>query len=113
MVPKKRGTIVVKNKNNELLPIRIVTGWRICIDYRNLNKVTRKYHFPLPFIDKILDKLAGNEYFYFMDGYFGYNPITIAPEDQEKTAFTCLYGTFTFRRMPFAFAMHLEHSKYE
>ena len=60
-------------KKNELLPIRTVTGWRICIDYRRLNKVTRKDHFPLPFVDKMLDRLAENEYFCFLDGYLRYN----------------------------------------
>ena len=89
------------NEKNELLPTRTITGWRICIDYQILNKVTRKDHFPLPFIDQMLDRLTGNEYFYFLDGYLGYNQITIAPEDQEKTTFTCPYGTFAFRRMPF------------
>ena len=89
VVPKKGGTIVIINEKNELLQTRIVTGWRICIDYRRLNKVTRKDHFPLPFIDQMLDRLAGNEYFCFMDGYSGYNQITIAPKDQEKTTFTC------------------------
>ena len=63
--------------------------------------MTRKDHFPLPFIDQMLDRLAGNEYFCFLDGYSGYNQITIAPEDYEKTTFTCPYGTFAFRRMPF------------
>ena len=92
---------MIVNEKNELLPTRIVIGWRICIDYRRLNKVTRKDHFPLPFIDQMLDILAGNEYFCFLDGCSGYNQITIAPEDQEKTAFTCPYDTFTFRRMPF------------
>ena len=101
VVPKKGGTTVVVNEKNELLPTRTITRWRICIDYRRLNKVTRKYHFPLPFIDQMLDKLAGNEYFYFLDRYSGYNQITIAPEDQEKTTFTCPYDTFAFRRMPF------------
>ena len=71
------------------------------MDYRKLNKATRKYHFPLPFIDQMLDKLAGHEYYCFLDGYSGYNQIAIAPEDQEKTTFTCPYGTFAFRRMPF------------
>ena len=101
VVPKKGGTTVVKNENNELLPTRTVTGWRICIDYRRLNKATRKYHFPLPFIDQMLNRLAGNEYFCFLDGYLGYNHIAIAPEDQEKTTFTYPYGTFAFRRMEF------------
>ena len=71
------------------------------INYRKLNKATRKDHFPLPFLDQMLDRLAGQEYYCFLDGYSGYNQIAIAPEDQEKTTFTCPYGTFAFRRMPF------------
>ena len=101
MVPKKGRTTVIRTKNNVLLPSRTVTGWRICIDYRKLNKATRKDHFPLPFLDQMLDRLAGHEYYFFLDGYSGYNQITIAPEDLEKTTFTCPYGTFAFRRMPF------------
>ena len=101
VVPKKGGTTIIRIENNILLPSRTVTGWRICIDYRKLNKATRKDHFPLPFLDQILDRLAGHEYYFFLDGYSGYNQIAIAPEDQEKTTFTCPYGTFAFRRMPF------------
>ena len=101
VVPKKGGTTMIINEKNELLPTKTVTGWRICIDYRRLNEVTKKDHFPLPFIDWMLDRFARNEYFHFLDGYSGYNQITIAPEDQEKTTFTCPYGTFAFRRMPF------------
>ena len=100
-VSKKGGTTVIRTENNILLPSRTVTGWRICIDYRKLNKATRKDHFPLPFLDQMLDRLAGHEYYCFLDGYSGYNQIAIAPEDQEKTTFTCPYGTFAFRRMPF------------
>ena len=100
-VPKKGGVTVVANDNNELIPTRTVTGWRVCMDYRKLNKATRKDHFPLPFIDQMLDRLMGKEYYCFLDGYSGYNQIAIAPEDQEKTTFTCPYGTFAFRRMPF------------
>ncbi|XP_070056975.1 uncharacterized protein [Nicotiana tomentosiformis] len=70
-------------------------------DYRKLNNATRKDHFPLPFIDQMLDKLARHEYYYFLDGYSGYNQIAIAQEDQEKTTFTCPYGTYAFKRMPF------------
>ena len=92
---------MVVNEKNELLPTRTVTRWRICIDYRRLNKVTRKDHFPLPFIDQMLDRLEGNEYFFFLDGYKGYNKSTITLEDREKTTFTCPDGTFAFRRMPF------------
>ena len=101
VVPKKGGTTVIIIEKNKPLPTRTVTGWRICIDYRRLNKVTRNDHFPLPFIDQMLDRLVGNEYFCFLDGYSGYNHITIALEDQQKTTFTCLHGTFAFRRMPF------------
>ena len=101
VVPKKGGFTVIRNEKNELIPTRTVTGWRVCIDYRKLNTATRKDHFPLPFIDQMLDRLAGHPHFCFLDGYSGYNHIAIAPEDQEKTTFTCPYGTFAFRRMPF------------
>ena len=101
VVPKKGGTTVKRTENNILLPSRTVTGWRICIDYRKLNKATRKDHFPLPFLDQMLDRLAGHEYYCFLDGYSCYNQISIAPEDQEKTKFACPYGTFAFRPMPF------------
>ena len=101
VVPKKGGFTVIRNDRNELIPTRIVTGWRICIDYRKLNTTTRKDHFPLPFIDQMLDRLVGHHHFCFLDGYSCYNQIEIAPEDQENTKFTCPYGTFAFRRMPF------------
>nr|GEY19906.1 reverse transcriptase domain-containing protein [Tanacetum cinerariifolium] len=61
-VPKKGGMTVIKNDENKLVPTRLVTGWRVCIDYRKLNKATRKDHFPLPFMDQMLERLAGNEY---------------------------------------------------
>ena len=101
VVPKKGGFTVIRNEKNELIATRTVTGWRVCIDYRKLNTATRKDHFSLPFIDQMLDRLAGHLYFCFLDGYSGYNQIAIAPEDQEKTTFTCPFGTFAFRRMAF------------
>ncbi|GJX53130.1 hypothetical protein Tco_0281499 [Tanacetum coccineum] len=67
-VPKKGGMTVVVNEENELIPTRLVTGWRVCIDYRKLNEATRKDHFPLPFMDQMLERLAGNEYYCFLDG---------------------------------------------
>jgi hypothetical protein len=91
----------VKNEDEELIPTRITTGWRVCIDYRRLNKVTRKDYFPLPFIDQMLERLANHSYYFFLDGYGGYNQIAIAPKDQDKTTFTCPFGTFAYRRMPF------------
>nr|GEW57045.1 reverse transcriptase domain-containing protein [Tanacetum cinerariifolium] len=100
-VPKKSGFTVVKNEENELIPIRLVTGWRVCIDYRKLNEATRKDHFPLPFMDQMLERLAENECYCFLDGFSGYFQIPIDPRDQEKTTFTCLYGTFAYRCMPF------------
>ena len=81
VVLQKGGTTILKNENNELLSIRTIIGWRICIDYWKLNKVTRKDHFPLPFINQMLDRLAGNEYLCFLDRYFRYTQIAIAPED--------------------------------
>ena len=101
VVPKKEGTIVIQTESNVLLPSRTVTWWRICIDYRKLNKATKKDHFPLPFLDQMLDRMAGHEYYCFLDEYSSYNQITTSPEDQEKTTFICPYGTFSFRRMPF------------
>ena len=71
------------------------------IDYKKLNTATRNDHYPLPFIDQMLDRLARHPYFCFLDGYSSYNQIAIAPKDKEKTTFTCPYGTFAFRRMPF------------
>ncbi|GJU82890.1 reverse transcriptase domain-containing protein [Tanacetum coccineum] len=101
VVPKKGGITVVTNDNNELIPTRLVTGWRVCIDYRKLNDATRKDHFPLPFMDQMIERLAGNEFYYFFDGFSGYFQIPIDPQDQDKTTFTCPYGTFAYSRMPF------------
>ncbi|GKE56199.1 reverse transcriptase domain-containing protein [Tanacetum coccineum] len=100
-VPKKGGITVVTNENNELVPTRTVTGWRVCIDYRKLNEATAKDHFPLPFMDQMLERLAGNKYFCFLDGFSGYFQIPIDPNDQEKTTFTCPFETYAYRRMPF------------
>ena len=83
------------------MPTRIQTGWRVCIDYRKLHATTRKYHFPLPFIDQMLERLAGHSFYCFLDGYSGYNQIVTAPDDQEKTTFTCPFGNFSYHRIPF------------
>ncbi|GJT09187.1 reverse transcriptase domain-containing protein [Tanacetum coccineum] len=101
VVVLKKGGMTVKNEKNELIPQRIVTGWRVFIDYRKLNDATRKDHFPLPFIDQILEKLVGHEYYCLLDGFSRYFQILIAPKDLEKTTFTCPYGTFAYKRMPF------------
>ena len=84
--------VLVKKKNGKI---------RICIDYRALNKRTQKDHFPLPFIHIILDEVARHELYTFMDGYSGYNQISIAPEDHHKTAFITPWSTFIYIVMPF------------
>ncbi|GJR72706.1 reverse transcriptase domain-containing protein [Tanacetum coccineum] len=100
---------VIKKEVEKLLDAGLIypildSPWvslRVCIDYRKLNEATRKDHFPLPFMDQMLERLAGNEYYCFLDGFSGYFQIPIDPNDQEKTTFTCPYGTFAYRRMPF------------
>nr|GEW05551.1 reverse transcriptase domain-containing protein [Tanacetum cinerariifolium] len=87
-VPKKGGFTIVENEENELILTRLVTGWWVCIDYQKLNEATCKDHFPLPFMDQMLDRLAGNGYYCFLDGFSGYFQISIDPHDQEKTTFT-------------------------
>nr|GEY10503.1 putative reverse transcriptase domain-containing protein [Tanacetum cinerariifolium] len=101
VIKNEGGFTVVENEENELISTRLVTGWRVCIDYRKLNEATRKDHFPLPFIDQMLKRLARNEYYCFLDGFLSYFQIPIDPKDQEKTTFTCPYGPFAYRRMPF------------
>ena len=78
MVPKKNGK------------------QHICVDNREFNKATQKDHFPLPFIDQVLDTLAGKKQFSFLDGFNKYNQIQIAPANQDKTTFTCPWGTFSY-----------------
>ncbi|GJW41736.1 reverse transcriptase domain-containing protein [Tanacetum coccineum] len=91
---KTTDILVITNENDELVPTRTVTGWRVCIDYHKLNEATAKDHFPLSFMDQMLERLAGNKYFCFLDGFSGYFQIPVYPNDQEKT-------TYAYRRMPF------------
>ena len=76
-VPKKGGITVVPNDKNELIPQRIVTSYRMVIDYRKLNKATRKYHYLLPFIDQMLERLSKHTHFCFLDGYYGFSQIPV------------------------------------
>jgi len=75
--------------------------WRICVEFREINKETLRDHFPFPFLDQVLDTLPGKQHVSFLYGFSGYNQIQIAPEDQENTTFTCLCGTFSYRFFPF------------
>lgn len=96
VVLKKGGMTVVRNEKNDLIPSRTVNGWRMCIDYRKLNDATRKDHYPLPFMDQMLERMIGQSFYCFLDGYSGYNQIVMDP-DQEKTTFTCPFGIFAYR----------------
>ena len=95
--------MVIRNEKNDLIPTRTITGWRMCIDYRKLNDATRKDHYPLPFMDQMVERLAEQSFYCFLDGYSGYNQIVVDPNDQEKTAFTYPFGVFAYRQMPFGF----------
>eukprot|EP00253_Pinus_taeda_P027327 PITA_27327 len=75
--------------------------WGVCVDYRELNKATLKDYFPLPFINQVLDTLAGKKSFSFLDGFSGYNQINIASGDQDKTTFTYPWGTYAYNVLPF------------
>jgi hypothetical protein len=101
VVPKKGGMTVIENRKNKLIPQRTVTRWRMCIDYRKLNTATKKDRFPLPFIAKMLERLAKHSFFCFLNGYSRYHQIPIHPDDQSKTTFTCPYGTYAYRRLSF------------
>ncbi|GJV76299.1 reverse transcriptase domain-containing protein [Tanacetum coccineum] len=76
-VPKKGRITVIENEDNDLIPTRLVTRWSVCIDYQKLNDASRKDHFPLPFMDQMLERLTGNEYYCFLDGFSGYFHIPI------------------------------------
>jgi hypothetical protein len=101
VVPKKGGMTVVKNEKNELISQQTVIGWQMCIDYRKLNKATKKDHFLLSFIEEMLERLANHYFFYFLDVSSGYHQIPIHLDDQSKTTFTCPYKIYTYRRMSF------------
>ena len=90
--------MVIENENNELISTRTATGWHMCIDYKKLNKATRKDRFPIPFIKQILERLAKSSYFCYLDGYSRFFQIPIHPSDKDKTTFTYPYGTFAYRR---------------
>jgi hypothetical protein len=80
VVSKKGGMTIIRNEKNELIHQQTITGWWMCTDYRRLNKATRKDHFPLPFIDEMLERLA-NHSFCYLDGYSGYHQILIHLDD--------------------------------
>ena len=101
-MPKKSGVTTVCNEKGEEVPTLLAICWRVCIDYRRLNEVTRKYHFPLPFIDQILERVSGHPYYCFLDGCSSYFQIEISKKDKDNTTFTFPFRTYGYRRMPFS-----------
>ena len=99
-MPKKYGITVLQNDKGEEVSTCLTSGWRVCIDYRKLNTVTKKDHFPLLFMAQVLERVSGHPFYCFLDGYSGYFQIEIDVEDQEKTTFTCPFGIYAYRRMP-------------
>jgi hypothetical protein len=84
--------VIVRNKNGEV---------RLCVEFRNLNRFSKKENYPLPKMERLLQRISGATAMSFLDGFFGYNQISIHPDDQEKTAFTTPWGTFLYAKMPF------------
>ena len=101
MVPKKSGIIAKKNEKGEEVQTRVASSRRVCNDYRKLKSVTKKDHYPLPFIDQMLEKISCRNFYYSLDGYWGYCRIEIHEHDHEKMTFTCLASTFAFKCMSF------------
>ncbi|KAL6347344.1 hypothetical protein AAG906_016810 [Vitis piasezkii] len=88
VVPKKSGITMVQNEKGEEITTRLTSGWRVCIDYRKLNAVTRKDHFPLPFIDQVLERVSRHPFYCFLDGYSGRMPFGLcnAPTTFQRYA---------------------------
>jgi hypothetical protein len=85
-----------------LVPVRKKNGEiRLCVDFRNLNRSSKKDNYPLPKMEHILQKVTGATRMSMVDGFFGYNQVFVFPEDREKMAFTTPWGTFMYAKMPF------------
>ena len=93
--PFASPTILVKKKDG---------SWRLCIDYRKLNSVTKNDAHPLPRVEDIFDTLAGSKFFTTLDLAMGYHQVELHPDDREKTAFSTPFGLFQYTVMPFGLA---------
>ena len=105
VVPKKSGVTTVLNEKGEEMPTRLTTGWRVCIDYRRLNEVTQKDHFPLPFMDQLLERVSCHPFYCFLDGYSGYFQIEISVDDQERPLSLVLLVHMPIGGCPSVYAM--------
>ena len=74
---------------------------RLCVDFKNLNKFSKKDNYPLPKMEHLLQKVSGTKVMSFLDGFLGYNQVDVHPDDQEKTTFTTPWGTFMYSKMIF------------
>ena len=104
--PKTLRITMVANEKNELVPTRVQNSWCVCIDYRRLNQATQQDYYPLPFIDQMLERLAGRSHFCFVDGYPRYFQIHIAPEDQKKPSSYVLLALTHIGECHLASVMH-------
>ena len=106
-VPKKGGITVVPNDKDELIPQRIIIGYRMVIDFRKLNKATKKDHYPLPFIDQMLERLSKHTHFCFLDGYSGFSQIHVSAEDHQNLLLLVLSVLLLIDICLLVYVMHL------
>ena len=111
VVPKKGGFIEIRNEMNELIPTRTVTGWRVCIDYKKLNNGTRKDHFPLPFIDQMLDRLAEHLTYAFLMDILDITKLLLHVRTRRKLLSHALMVLFLLEECHLGYAMLLLHFK--
>ena len=90
--PWASNVVLVKKKDG---------SYRCCVDYRQVNALTRKDAYPLPRTDVCLDAMSGSHWFSTFDLRSSYHQVLNKPEDSDKTAFICREGQFKFRTMPF------------
>ena len=111
MVPKKSGITVVQNEKGEEIATRLTSSWRVCIDYRKLNAVTRKYHFPFPFIDQVLERVSGHHFYCFLDGYSGIFKLKLMLKIKRRPLSHVHLEHTPTEECLLVCAMHLQHSK--
>ena len=111
-VPKKGGITVVPNDKDELIPQRIITGYRMVIDFCKLNKATKKDHYPLPFIDQMLERLSKHTHFCFLDGYSGFSQIPGQPMINQRSLLLALLVLLLIDVCLLVYVMHLLPFKY-